>query len=952
MKVSKQAIQVASDLEEVQNVVDVSFGDMADEVEKFANSAIQNFGMSALTAKRMASTFMSMANGMGLAAKDGKNMSLQLTALAGDMASFYNVEQDIAQTALNSIFTGETESLKKFGIVLTEANLNAFALSRGITKSYNAMSQAEKVALRYQYVLKATANAQGDFVRTSSSWANQVRILKEQWSQLIGILGKGLIAALTPIVKALNKLLSYLIAIGNAIASLFGGKKITGVSKGLDSAAGSAGNLDDNLGGAGGKLDEDNKKAEKLAKTLASFDELDILTSNDKDEDNSGGSGDDTGGGGGGSFEIPDFSTDEAASELIPNIQKLLDEVQKILDKWKPLIPKLEFNFDKEKALADLKQIGLDIINIIAGWGTFVISLAIKVANDLDIGRLLNDVISLTRAFTDLCSNITDAVVPALLTFYDEALSKAVQGVGDLLDEMLQWGEGELNKWSDWFIENKDTINEFAGNLGKCLEPLALILVDIADSAWGIFSGVLTAIGDALRGIADVVVNMDLQDISTVLSLLTAVLGIKVAFDIGKMFTEMNESIDGGLIDKLSFIEGYITGDGKISTGLTTLAGKFTSTFASIGTAISPITTAMSEGFSSVVGAVGATTTPLTTLKGLVVGTGEGFKALWGILAANPIALIIAAIALVVAALVHLWNTNEEFRQWMIDFYENNLKPIVESIKETFVGLWEEHLKPLWEESLKPLLGDLWETIKGTWDLIANLIGEIVKIIAPVVANILQMIAQFVDDIAGYIGGCMEVLKGIIEFITGVFSGDWEKAWNGIKDIFKGIWEMMVNLVKAPVNLIIGVINGMISGVVAGINLVVRAINSISVDIPDWVPLVGGKHIGFNLSEVTAPQIPTLAKGGVLTSPTLAMVGEYAGADNNPEIVTPQSILKETIDASNGEVVSALYQMAQLVIAAINDVDMNVSIGDDVIAQSAKRGNDDYRNRTGKPLLA
>lgn len=925
---------------------------MADEVEKFANSAIQNFGMSALTAKRMASTFMSMANGMGLAAKDGKNMSLQLTALAGDMASFYNVEQDIAQTALNSIFTGETESLKKFGIVLTEANLNAFALSRGITKSYNAMSQAEKVALRYQYVLKATANAQGDFVRTSSSWANQVRILKEQWSQLIGILGKGLIAALTPIVKALNKLLSYLIAIGNAIASLFGGKKITGVSKGLDSAAGSAGNLDDNLGGAGGKLDEDNKKAEKLAKTLASFDELDILTSNDKDEDNSGGSGDDTGGGGGGSFEIPDFSTDEAASELIPNIQKLLDEVQKILDKWKPLIPKLEFNFDKEKALADLKQIGLDIINIIAGWGTFVISLAIKVANDLDIGRLLNDVISLTRAFTDLCSNITDAVVPALLTFYDEALSKAVQGVGDLLDEMLQWGEGELNKWSDWFIENKDTINEFAGNLGKCLEPLALILVDIADSAWGIFSGVLTAIGDALRGIADVVVNMDLEDISTVLSLLTAVLGIKVAFDIGKMFTEMNESIDGGLIDKLSFIEGYITGDGKISTGLTTLAGKFTSTFASIGTAISPITTAMSEGFSSVVGAVGATTTPLTTLKGLVVGVGEGFKALWGILAANPITLIIAAIALVVAALVHLWNTNEEFRQWMIDFYENSLKPIVESIKEALTSLWEEHLKPLWEESLKPLLGDLWETIKGTWDLIANLIGQIVQIIAPVVANILQMIAQFVDDIAGYVGGCIDVLKGIIEFITGVFSGDWEKAWNGIKDIFKGIWEMMANLVKAPVNLIIGVINGMISGVVAGLNLVVRAINSIKVDIPDWVPLVGGKHISFNLSEITAPQIPTLAKGGVITSPTLAMVGEYAGADNNPEIVTPQHILKETIDASNGEVVSALYQMAQLVIAAINDVDMNVSIGDDVIAQSAKRGNDDYRNRTGKPLLA
>ena len=530
--------------------------------------------------------------------------------------------------------------------------------------------------------------------------------------------------------------------------------------------------------------------------------------------------------------------------------------------------------------------------------------------------------------------------------------------VSQYLEIFLDESSEHLQTLSDCIMslekepENKDTINEFAGNLGKCLEPLALILVDIADSAWSIFSGVLTAIGDALRGIADVIVNMDLQDISTVLSLLTDVLGIKVAFDIGKMFSEMNESIDGGLIDKLSFIEGYITGDGKISTGLTTLAEKFTSTFASIGTAISPITTAMSEGFSSVVGAVGATTTPLTTLKGLVTGVGAGFKALWGILAANPITLIVAAIALVVAALVHLWNTNEEFREFLTDFYENHIKPIIDGIKEAFTSLWEEHLKPLWEENLKPALDGIWETIKSLWDQIANLIGGIVKVISPIVESLLKIVGQFIEDLTTYIGDAIDVLSSIIEFINAVFSGDWEKAWECVKDIFKGIWDLMVDVVKAPINLIIGIINAMITGVVAGINLVVRAINSISVDIPDWVPLIGGKHIGFNLSEVVAPQIPTLAKGGVLTSPTLAMVGEYAGASNNPEIVTPQSILKETIDASNGEVVSALYQMAQLVIAAINDVDMNVSIGDDVIAQSAKRGNDDYRNRTGKPLLA
>ena len=196
---------MASDLEEVQNVVDVSFGSMADEVEAFANTAVRSYGMSALTAKRMASTFMAMSNGMDIAQEAGKNMSLQLTALAGDMASFYNVGQDIAQTALNSIFTGETESLKKFGIVLTETNLEAFALSQGIKKSYQAMSQAEKVALRYNYVLNATKNAQGDFARTSGSWANQIRILKEQWTQFLGILGSGLIKILTPMVKEIGR---------------------------------------------------------------------------------------------------------------------------------------------------------------------------------------------------------------------------------------------------------------------------------------------------------------------------------------------------------------------------------------------------------------------------------------------------------------------------------------------------------------------------------------------------------------------------------------------------------------------------------------------------------------------------------------------------------------------------------------------------------------------------
>lgn len=127
-------------------------------------------------------------------------------------------------------------------------------------------------------------------------------------------------------------------------------------------------------------------------------------------------------------------------------------------------------------------------------------------------------------------------------------------------------------------------------------------------------------------------------------------------------------------------------------------------------------------------------------------------------------------------------------------------------------------------------------------------------------------------------------------------------------------------------------------------NAVIRKLNGFSVSIPDWVPAIGGKHFGFN--------IPYLAKGGVLDSPTLAMLGEYAGAKSNPEIAVPQSILRDTINESNGEMVSALYQVAKQIISAIDGVDMSVSIGDDVIANAANRGNNAYKKRTGKPLFS
>lgn len=990
MKLGKSAISLASDLQEVQNVVDVAFGSMAGEVEDFSKSALKQFGLSELAAKRMASTFMAMGKGLGIDGTTGKEMALTLTGLAGDMASFFNVEESVAQTALNSIYTGETETLKKFGVVMTEANLQAFALTQGITKSYSAMSQAEKVALRYQYVLSQTALAQGDFARTSGSWANQVRLMKEQWSQLLGIMGSGLVQVLTPVVKALNSMLSSLISVGNAIAKLWGGKGITNlstsVSTDLGNAAGSAGDLSSGL-------DDSNASAKKLAKTIAGFDELNVLASQTSGGGSGGGGA--GGGGGGGSNTIVDSKAEEKEEEgMSKRLKDFLDDCKKIIEKWKDTIPKLEIHFDKKQALDDLESIAKNMLNVIAGWGSFIITIGIKVANDLDIGKLANDFLSLVESATHLASAITDALVPAFEAFYDYAISPLVQAIGDVASAMMQWASGELDEWSKWFEDSKDTIVEFATNLGKIVSPLTQIVGQLLRVSWEALAKALSLIGDALRGIATVIINLDSTQLKAILDILLAIAGIKLGTEVVHMFSLMSQDADG-FLGKLSYLEGYLTGDGKITdffvgfgnswskaneatkTGIANIVASFkalpgklvaiggtvktfvTSTaptwFKGLPDVFSNLGASIISGFSGVIayfGENGILGGLLNGLKVMLGGIGTAFKSLWAIITANPLTAIVAAIAAVTAALVYLWNTNEDFRKWIEDFYNNCIKPVVDGIVEALEGLWNDHIKPLWESDLKPCLDKIWDVIKTLWDKIAKLIGGIMVVVSPVISAVIAAVGQVLQSIITVIGGIMDALNGILTFISGVFTGNWKQAWKGVQLIFKGLVEALVGIFRAPINGIIGLVNGMLSGITAGVNLAIRALNKLNITIPSWVPGVGGKHFGFNIGQISAPQIPYLADGGVITSPTMAMVGEYAGAKQNPEIVTPQSLLEETINTSNKSMIDAMYQMCKQMITAIEGIDMEVSIGDDTIAKSAKRGSDKYKRVTGKPMFA
>ena len=220
IKFGKEAIGLASDLAEVDNVVNKAFGNMRSEMDALADSAIKNLGMSRLMAYQTGSTFMSMGKSMIANSEDAKNMALSLTKLTANMASFFNVSQDLASIALKSIYTGETETLKQYGVVMTEVNLKQFAQEQGIRKSYAAMTQSEKVMLRYQYVMNQLSYIGDDFIDTQDSWANQTRILSEQWKELLTILGSGLITVLTPFNTGLNMIVSALINVGNTISNI------------------------------------------------------------------------------------------------------------------------------------------------------------------------------------------------------------------------------------------------------------------------------------------------------------------------------------------------------------------------------------------------------------------------------------------------------------------------------------------------------------------------------------------------------------------------------------------------------------------------------------------------------------------------------------------------------------------------------------------------------------
>lgn len=323
-KFAKDCLYAGSKLNAMRSMTSAAFPSMTKEVQAFANNAAGSFGLSEKMALQYSATLGSMARGMGFTEKQAMQMSTAIAALSGDVASYYSMSQDEAFGKLQAIFTGETESLKSLGVIMTQSALDQYAMANGFGRTTSAMTEQEKVVLRYQFVMSQLNLAQGDFMRTQSAWGNQVKILRMRFAELQAQLGQGLINILKPAIKALNFFMGKLIQVASVFNAFIA--RITGATKKKGGVKSFASSLYDigkaskgvggNLGGISGKTGKMAKGAKKASKAvkalqreLMGFDKINKLSKKDTASGAGGGAGG-TGGGAGGLGDIGGYAGD------------------------------------------------------------------------------------------------------------------------------------------------------------------------------------------------------------------------------------------------------------------------------------------------------------------------------------------------------------------------------------------------------------------------------------------------------------------------------------------------------------------------------------------------------------------------------------------------------------------------------------------------------------------
>lgn len=865
-KFTKDCIEVGSNVTEVQNVVDTAFGDLSHQADLWASNAMTNFGLSELSAKKYMGVFGQMSNAMGITGQAALDMAEDVTGLTGDVASFYNLSTDEAYTKLKSIWTGETETLKDLGVVMTQTNLDQYALNNGFGKTTAKMTEQEKVMLQYQYVTSALSNATGDFVKTQDSWANQTRILSLRFEQLKASLGKGFIALFTPILRGLNTVLAGLQKVADGFATftqMLTGADISSSASSITGLGDIASDTADNVSGIG---DAASSTAKQIEKSLAGFDQIEKL-SEPTDSSSSSGGGTSSGGLGidtGVTSETTNVSS--AISDMASKVKKALEPLKSI--SFDNLITSLDNLKESAQPLTEKLFSGLEW-----AWTNIFVPLATWTIEDALPAFL--DVLS---AGLDVLNSALDALKPLWDWAWDNFLEPVAEWTGGMIVDILKDLAAALEGISTWISNNQGPFDAIVVTiLAFAAAWKAVELAEFITNAGGV--------------------------IGIIKSLTTTLYACTIAKVADKAET---------LAICALYAKDFIVGIGQTIAKLASSAAAWVA-----DTAAKVANTAATAAHTAATWLATAATTAFGVAMSILT---------------SPITLVIAALAalgLGIYELVKHWDTVKEAAgicwDWIVDKWQ--------SAGEWFSGIWE---------SITSAFSKFDDWLQNIFNMdFSKSFGSLGDIMNAYVANVKNIF-----------GDIKNIFGGLIDFITGIFSGDWEKAWNGIIDTFSGIFSLLADVAKAPLNLVIGFINGLITGVQSGINAIVRSVNKLSFKVPNWVPGIGGEDFGFHLPEANFSKIPYLAQGGYVkpNTPQLAMIGDNR---HQGEVVAPEDKLldmaqKAAAMASSTELLAEAISILKQILKILETLDLDIQLDGKSLKKYVVDKINEHTKQTGK----
>lgn len=608
----KDSLDKGSEIAELQNVVDSVFTSMADKVEDFSKSALSNYGLTEAQSKKMMGTYGAMSKSFGYTEKQAYDMSAALTGLTADVASFYNLNHDEAYTKLKSVFTGETESLKELGVVMTQSALDQFALAKGFGKTTKDMDEQEKVALRLAFVQDKLAVASGDFLKTQDQWANQTRILTGQFDSLKAALGQGFINVLTPVIRVINTLMAKLVQLANLFkdftARLMGasskggaGAAMAEVAEAADSAASSTGGIEKAAGGAA-------KAAKEAKKSLMGFDEINKLSSNDSS--GSGGGGD-SAGAMLDSLDLGDITSagSEVESKTIPildNLKKKISEVADVISN-SPIFERLVSVYNEKLVplflsfVEGFKSIGSTIASVyneyiqpilarlgelfVATWEQYIQPAILSMIDF--IGKLANGLqVVWEMVLVPLINWIIETIIPIIAPIFERlgemlivffgALSQIVGGIFEVLGGLIDFIVGVFT--GDWELAWEGIKSIFKG-------------------IWDVIEGIVRIVWETITYIIEQTLNVIIAIITTALEAIK--LAVKTVFTLIK---NVITTIIGGIQAVIS--GGFNGAKNAVSTALDFIKTKVTNVFNAIWSFLKGIINTILGGIETLVNGV------------------------------------------------------------------------------------------------------------------------------------------------------------------------------------------------------------------------------------------------------------------------------------------------------------------------------------------------------------